>query len=218
MVVLNIKLTLQFNFLLAILIAQVSGFFPRQSLSINPRGKYTIKSTQSLSIFGQKNTRLHNLKMAKQNLTRRTPENVSLEIKDPVDPTALDQANAILEEIRDDDSGFVIPSKLIEVAKRLGDISKDATSFIITKDQCKAAYDELPEDDRKSLESIYNRVKIFAEAQRASIVDVEIPIPGGKAGHTVRPCKGMQKFTAIETIMVFEWCDHKFISKTDNGY
>merc|ERR1719329_173378 len=123
--------------------------------------------------------------MAQQQLTRRTPDNVSLEIKDPVDATALVQAKGILTEIRDSTSGSVIPSKLLEVAKRLGDIKEDAISYIVSKDECKAAYDELPDQDRKSLENIYNRVKVFAEAQRKSVTDLEIPIPGGKAGHTV---------------------------------
>lgn len=126
-----------------------------------------------------------------QQLTRRTPDNVGLEIKDPVDPTALIQAKAILDEVRTGPNGSVESSKLIDVAKRLGDITSDATSFIISKEECKAAYEGLPEGDRKSLENIYNRVKVFAEAQRKSVVDVEIPIPGGKAGHTVSPCRGM---------------------------
>jgi len=142
--------------------------------------------------------------MAQQQLTRRTPDNVSLEIKDPVDATALVQAKGILTEIRDSTSGSVIPSKLLEVAKRLGDIKEDAISYIVSKDECKAAYDELPDKDRKSLENIYNRVKVFAEAQRKSVSDLEIPIPGGKAGHTVSPCRGEFAFEfCIKDTLVF---------------
>lgn len=129
--------------------------------------------------------------MRQQQLTRRTPENVSLEIKDPVDPLALSQAKAILDEVRDKSSGSVDSTQLIQVAKRLGDIPEEAKSFIVSKEMCKAAYEELSEEDRRSLTNIYNRVKVFAEAQRKSVVDVEIPIPGGKAGHTVSPCRGM---------------------------
>merc|ERR1712137_1376061 len=116
-----------------------------------------------------------------------TPENVSLEIKDPVDPKALEQAKAILAELRPN-GGKVDATKLVEVAKRLGDIKDD--KYIASKEECKAAFDALADEDRKALVNIHGRVKVFAEAQRASVKDMEIPIPGGMAGHTVSPCKG----------------------------
>merc|ERR1719162_285016 len=43
--------------------------------------------------------------------------------------------------------------------------------------------------ERESLVRIHDRVKTFAEAQRSSVTDVEIDIPGGRAGHTVSPCR-----------------------------
>ena len=33
-------------------------------------------------------------------------------------------------------------------------------------------------------------MKVFAEAQRSSVVDMEVDIPGGKAGQSVSPCRG----------------------------
>jgi phosphoribosyl-ATP pyrophosphohydrolase/phosphoribosyl-AMP cyclohydrolase/histidinol dehydrogenase len=36
--------------------------------------------------------------------------------------------------------------------------------------------------------NIHGRVQAFARMQRQSIQDVEMNIPGGKAGHTVSPC------------------------------
>ena len=116
-----------------------------------------------------------------------TPDNVSLEIKDPVDPIALGQAKAILDELRPD-GGKVDETKLLEVAKRLGDLTDGP--YIVPKEDCKAAFDGLTEQERTSLINIHSRVKTFAEAQRKSVVDLEIDIPGGKAGHTVSPCKG----------------------------
>jgi histidinol dehydrogenase len=79
------------------------------------------------------------------------------------------------------------------VAQRLGDIPKDSTVVVATKEECKAAFDGLTELERTALVNIHARVKRFAEAQRASVQDMETDIPGGKAGHTVSPCKG--KFT-----------------------
>jgi len=130
-------------------------------------------------------------------LTRRTPDEVQLEIKDPVDPTALTQAKAILDELRATDSSSqqsssCSPTALLSVAHRLGDIPKDtpnSDTYIVTPDRCKAAFDSLTEEERTSLLNIHGRVKAFAEAQRKSVVDVEVDIPGGKAGQTVSPCK-----------------------------
>jgi len=117
-------------------------------------------------------------------------DEVSLEIKDPVDPTALEQARAIVSELRPSGpSGPVEAGKLLEVAKRLGDVPSDhAGSYTVSKEECKAAFDGLSDVDRASLIRIHDRVKAFANAQRRSVVDVEVDIPGGKAGHTVSPC------------------------------
>ena len=120
-----------------------------------------------------------------------TPENVSLEIKDPVDKIALGQAQAIIDELRPD-GAKVDPVKLVEIAKRLGDIKKDEedATFIVSKEACKAAFEGLTDKERTALVNMHGRVKTFADAQRKSIADVEIDVPGGKAGHTVSPCKG----------------------------
>lgn len=122
-------------------------------------------------------------------LHTRTPDNVSLEMKDPVDPVALEQAGAIMAELRPN-AGKVDSEKLVQVARRLGDIKGESTDFVVTKDACKAAFEGLNEDERASLIRIHDRVKVFAEAQRKAVTDMEIDIPGGKAGHTVSPCNG----------------------------
>lgn len=57
----------------------------------------------------------------------------------------------------------------------------------VSKDEMKAAYESLDEGDRLCLDRVAARVKHFAETQRAAIRDAETDIPGGKAGHTVRP-------------------------------
>jgi len=128
-------------------------------------------------------------------LTRRTPEQVQLEIKDPVDPTALAQAKAILDELRPETQTACSPDALLSIAGRLGDIPKDqgsnngSGSYIVSPSECRAAFDSLDDDERKSLLNIHDRVKVFAEAQRRSVVDVEVDIPGGKSGQSVSPCR-----------------------------
>ena len=147
-------------------------------------------------------------------LTPRTSADVQLEIKDPVDPTALTQSKAILSELRpstttdnnnNDDSlssSSCNPKALLTVAKRLGDIpAADDTnnaSYLVTKQQCQEAFDGLSDEERQSLLNIHQRVKLFAEAQRKSVVDMSIEIPGGRAGHSVSPCRG--------TWFCCDWC------------
>eukprot|EP00522_Entomoneis_paludosa_P009560 CAMPEP_0172446316 /NCGR_PEP_ID=MMETSP1065-20121228/5944_1 /TAXON_ID=265537 /ORGANISM="Amphiprora paludosa, Strain CCMP125" /LENGTH=439 /DNA_ID=CAMNT_0013197403 /DNA_START=35 /DNA_END=1354 /DNA_ORIENTATION=+ len=121
-------------------------------------------------------------------LNRVTPDKVALEIKDPVDPKALEQATAIIDELKQA-NGKVNKDKLLEVGKRLGDVPADATGFTVTKEECKAAFDGLSDQERTALVNIHQRVKAFAEMQRQSVTDMEMDIPGGKAGHTVSPCK-----------------------------
>ena len=122
-------------------------------------------------------------------LNRLTPDQVVLEIKDPVDPRAFEQATGILNEIRPDNSKHCKEEQLKEVARRLGDIKQDDDKYIISAEECKAAYEGLSSEDRTCLVNIYNRVKTFADAQRESVKDIEISIPGGVAGHTVSPCR-----------------------------
>lgn len=122
-------------------------------------------------------------------LNRLSPSDVSLEIKDPVDPTALEQSKAILKELRPNSNAKVDRDALMSVAKRLGDIPNDTDSYIVSKDDCRKAFEELSETHRLALVNIHSRVKAFAEMQRCSVKDSEMPIPGGKAGQTVSPCR-----------------------------
>jgi hypothetical protein len=129
-------------------------------------------------------------------LNHITPADVAIEIRDPVDVTALEQAKAILKELREKEgepyaaTGAVRSSKLLEIGKRLGDIGQDETTYLISSEACKKAFEDLEEGHRTALVNIHNRVKAFAEAQRATVTDMMMDIPGGKAGHTVSPCKG----------------------------
>jgi len=121
-------------------------------------------------------------------LNRISPSDVTLEIKDPVDPSALSQATAIIDEVRVGPNGQCCPDALTSVGIRFGDLPKD-TPFLVSAEECKAAYDGLATEDRQSLLNIVDRVRTFAEAQRRSVTDTEIDIPGGRAGQTVSPCR-----------------------------
>ena len=127
-------------------------------------------------------------------LLKIPPSEVTLEIKDPVNPQALEQATAILEElvVGQEDNGRVNAHKLLEVAKRLGDVNQDCTidDLIVSRAACKEAYENLNEEERTALNNMHRRIKAFAFLQRASVTDTEMEIPGGMDGHTVSPCRG----------------------------
>jgi histidinol dehydrogenase len=137
-----------------------------------------------------------------QVLNRITPDKVALEIKDPVDPTALGQAKAIIDDLMVD--GYVGSENLLKVAKRLKDVPADATTFVVSKEECKAAFEGLSDQERTALVNIHGRVKAFADMQRTSVADMEMDIPGGKAGHIVSPCKGTYVEPSVESLNVSE--------------
>ena len=123
-------------------------------------------------------------------LIPRKPSEVQLEIKDPVDPAALAQSRSILDELRPPSARSCDPAALLSIASRLGDVPSEDTSYVVSKERCRAAFDGLSDDERTTLVAIHARVKAFAEAQRRSVCDVSVDIPGGKAGQSVSPCRG----------------------------
>ncbi|GMH68618.1 hypothetical protein TL16_g04974 [Triparma laevis f. inornata] len=110
---------------------------------------------------------------------------VATSVGDPVDPQALEQAKAIVSSIKDAPNKS---SALLEKAKAFGDMQKDEESYVVPNEELKKAYDNLVEEQREALDRIHARVLAFATAQRASITDITIPIPGGSAGHRVTAC------------------------------
>jgi phosphoribosyl-ATP pyrophosphohydrolase/phosphoribosyl-AMP cyclohydrolase/histidinol dehydrogenase len=61
--------------------------------------------------------------------------------------------------------------------------------LILSRAELATAADDLPGDQRNLLMRTADRIRRFAEAQRASWTDVRLAIPGGVAGHTIHPVK-----------------------------
>jgi phosphoribosyl-ATP pyrophosphohydrolase/phosphoribosyl-AMP cyclohydrolase/histidinol dehydrogenase len=59
--------------------------------------------------------------------------------------------------------------------------------LVIGRPALQEALDGLSREDRTRLERIAGRIAGFAEAQRAALADVTVPIPGGSAGHVAVP-------------------------------
>jgi phosphoribosyl-ATP pyrophosphohydrolase/phosphoribosyl-AMP cyclohydrolase/histidinol dehydrogenase len=112
-------------------------------------------------------------------------ESISATTDDPVDPAALEQARAIVNSVKDSKDRS---AKLLQIAHDFKDIPADVDTYIVGAAELKEAFVSLPDEHRIALQNIHDRVKKFADAQRASVTDVSIPIPGGMAGHVVAPC------------------------------
>jgi len=101
--------------------------------------------------------------------------------RSPVDAQTLAQAAAIVERVR-----TMGEPALREYAERFGDLEPGAP-LIAERDELERALHELDADTRAVLERTNARIRAFAEAQRASVREVEIPLPGGVGGQSVAP-------------------------------
>jgi phosphoribosyl-ATP pyrophosphohydrolase/phosphoribosyl-AMP cyclohydrolase/histidinol dehydrogenase len=101
----------------------------------------------------------------------------------PFDPDTERAAREIVDDVARRGEAAVR-----EHAERLGDLSPgEAMTFgPEALDRARAA---LSAEDRELLERIADRVARFATAQRRALSDVDVPIPGGRAGHTVTPVR-----------------------------
>ena len=78
------------------------------------------------------------------------------------------------------------PAAVRELAIRFGERSP-TQPLVLTPDDMHAALHALNPDDRALLQRTADRIRAFALAQRASITETSLPIPGGTAGHTIEP-------------------------------
>eukprot|EP01031_Cornospumella_fuschlensis_P034196 gene34196-41394_t len=111
-----------------------------------------------------------------------TPDDVKALSFDPVDPVAREQAAAILREVREKGT-----QGLVDVAVRLRDIDAANAKLFYSREELKVAFDQLPEGERHVLLRTAERIKKFASAQRASVTEMNLAIPGGSAGHFIAP-------------------------------
>eukprot|EP00966_Prymnesium_polylepis_P045956 1063682-Prymnesium_polylepis.1 len=115
-------------------------------------------------------------------LKRLTPQEIPYVRRNPVDKKARTIAEPIVEAVREEGE-----PALRRYAEQFGELQPGAKLLYTRDAELKAAYDRVGQDVRDCLERIALRIRKFAQAQRDSIVEVTIPIPGGEAGHTVEP-------------------------------
>ena len=100
--------------------------------------------------------------------------------QDPVDTETMRQAAAIIDDIK---RGGVdaLRNAIFKYEDRRND------PLIIEKPELQAAFHRLDPEVQQLLERTQERIASFATAQRACLTDLDMAIPGGRAGHELRP-------------------------------
>jgi phosphoribosyl-ATP pyrophosphohydrolase/phosphoribosyl-AMP cyclohydrolase/histidinol dehydrogenase len=103
--------------------------------------------------------------------------------EDAVDAATLAQSKEIVDDVKADAPNH---DAFVRHAVRLRDLKDIHQPYTVPKEALKAAFDNLPDNERDALSRMCDRIRTFATAQRSAIQDISIPIPGGKAGHRVQ--------------------------------
>ena len=95
----------------------------------------------------------------------------------PVDPEVLMEAGFIVEDVRRRGE-----TGLREHGERLGDITA-GQDLVLERDRLDEAAARVSPVELDVLERVAGRIRHFATQQRRVLVDVDVPVPGGRAGH-----------------------------------
>ena len=98
-----------------------------------------------------------------------------------LDPDTMADAESIISEVRQD--GEVG----IRVYARKFKERTDDQPLLIERDELGAAIDRLDSADVELLKRVAQRIGDFAESQLDCLTELETPVPGGLAGHTIEP-------------------------------
>ena len=114
---------------------------------------------------------------------RRLGADQMRERRSPVDPTTLKEAAEIVEDVRRRGEAAIR-----EHGERLGD-TKPADDLIVDAAALQAALDGIDQSTMSLLERVAERIRGFAEKQRSCLLDLDVEIVGGRAGHSWMPVR-----------------------------
>jgi len=100
---------------------------------------------------------------------------------EPLDEPTLAEAARIVDDVRV--RGW---NAVVDHASRLGDM-RESAPLVLRPDALQRAFLSLSEADRSLLQRTAERIRRFAEAQKRTLAEFAMAIPGGRAGHTVLP-------------------------------
>jgi histidinol dehydrogenase len=116
-------------------------------------------------------------------LRRVKPDEIDRAVRPPVDEATLEAAGAIVADVRTNGADAVR-----KYAEQFGE-REPGDVLVLGHIEMAAALTRIDDEDRMALERAASRIESFARAQRESILELSVPIPGGKAGHTVEPVR-----------------------------
>ncbi len=114
-------------------------------------------------------------------LARITKDQIPGARRAPLDAATLADAGRIMNDVRSRGA-----EALREYAEKFGDRQR-GEELVIAPPALRRALESLPRETRGVLERAADRIRAFADAQRRAIGDLDIAVPGGRAGHTVSP-------------------------------
>ena len=114
-------------------------------------------------------------------LPPRTVDEIVRRRRSAVPAEALAAAAEIVEAVRRDGEPAVRRH-----AERFGELQPNE-AIVTERPALEQALRSLNRADRERLERVAGRIRAFAEAQRATLREFAVLVPGGEAGHTVAP-------------------------------
>lgn len=114
-------------------------------------------------------------------LRRLSAHQIAAARRDPIDTATLERAAEIVRRVR-----LGGETALREIAAELGDLEPGQPMVYHRADLEAAAVDVEP-GTIALLQRTADRIAAFADAQRQSVVNLKVPVPGGIAGHSVAP-------------------------------
>lgn len=104
-------------------------------------------------------------------------EQVLKDRRSPINAVTLGEAAEIVEDVRRRGEAAVR-----EYGERFGDM-EPGDRLVFDRDELMSALGGIDPSARGLLDRTANRIRTFAEAQRSCLYDLEVAIPGGRAGH-----------------------------------
>jgi len=119
---------------------------------------------------------LNGLKIIKQKSSNQS--------QDPVDENTRLNALNIINEVRNGGE-----KALLNIAAKFKDIESIESKYWFEESDMRKAFESLPKTDQQLLERTAKQIENFAQAQRNSITEIDVSVPGGRAGHSIAPMK-----------------------------
>ena len=112
-----------------------------------------------------------------------TPDQMATEPRTPVDAATLSEATEIVEDVRHRGE-----QAIREHSEQFGDL-EPGDRIVIDHDELTSALERIDRSTGGLLEHAAGRIRRFAEAQRSCLLDLDVEISGGRAGHRWLPVR-----------------------------